>query len=413
MSELINNARQKKDELKRLIRKLHEGTDPETVREELAVALGEVPYGFVVEVEQELIAEGLPPAETLKLCDIHGQVLKGMIDHTGAKIPDPGHPVHTFMMENRELETLCGTVKSRYRDFIEGQWDDRLSELVDAMLADCGTLMDVDTHYRRKENLVFPYLEKYGVTGPPTVMWGKHDEIRAQLKSAISSLHAARTAAREELAVVFTMFLLPAISGIEDMVYKEEQILFPMCLDTLNETEWSEIHHQSPEIGFCLFDPKDEWVPQGLVSETGSTTGDRVTLPSGSFSVAELTALLNTLPVDITFVDKDDAVRYFSQGKERIFDRNRSILGRKVQFCHPPHSVHIVNQIVSDFRAGTQDSAAFWITLGGKFIHIEYFALRDDKGEYLGTLEVSQNLTDKRALTGEQRLLSYEKKGDA
>jgi len=123
----------------------------------------------------------------------------------------------------------------------------------------------------------------------------------------------------------------------------------------------------------------------------------------------ELTAILNTIPFDLTFVDKDDTVRYFTQGRERVFDRNRAILGRKVQMCHPPGSVHIVQQILEDFKSGKESRSPFWITLKGRFIQIEYFALRSKHGDYLGTLEVSQDLTEKRALTGEQRLLSYGK----
>ncbi len=120
-----------------------------------------------------------------------------------------------------------------------------------------------------------------------------------------------------------------------------------------------------------------------------------------------MTAVLNTLPFDLTFVDKNDEVRYFTQGKERIFDRNIAILGRKVQMCHPPSSVHIIEKIIDDFKSGKHDQAPFWINLGGKFIHIEYFAVRDDEGKYMGTLEVSQDLTKLRELEGEQRLLSY------
>ena len=135
----------------------------------------------------------------------------------------------------------------------------------------------------------------------------------------------------------------------------------------------------------------------------------KIQLPSGSFTVNELTAVLNNIPFDLTFVDKDDRVRFFTQGKERIFARNRAILGREVQRCHPPSSAHIVEEILDDFKSGRQDSAAFWLNMGEKFIHIEYFAMRDKNNNYLGTLEVSQNLTEKRKLTGEQRLLDYSK----
>jgi DUF438 domain-containing protein len=132
-----------------------------------------------------------------------------------------------------------------------------------------------------------------------------------------------------------------------------------------------------------------------------------VQLPSGSFLPVELAAMLNSIPFDLTFVDADDRVRYFTQGKERIFARSRAILGRQVQHCHPPASVDVVERILAAFRAGRQDRASFWIELKGRFISIEYFALRDPAGAYLGCLEVSQDLTEKRALQGQQRLLSW------
>jgi DUF438 domain-containing protein len=194
------------------------------------------------------------------------------------------------------------------------------------------------------------------------------------------------------------------------MILKEEEILLPMTLDKLTDADWYEICRQTNEIGYCLYDPKISWRPEGIeVPEEKSIEGDVVRLPSGRFSAEELLVILNTLPVDLTFVDRDDKVKYFSQSKERIFDRNRAILGRDVRMCHPPSSVQVVNQILDDFKSGKANSAPFWIQMGGKFIHIEYFALRNERGEYLGTLEVSQDLGEKRALTGEQRILSYKK----
>jgi DUF438 domain-containing protein len=131
-------------------------------------------------------------------------------------------------------------------------------------------------------------------------------------------------------------------------------------------------------------------------------------MPTGSFKLDELIELFKTLPFDLTYVDKEDTVRYFSPGRERVFERSRAILGRKVQYCHPPKSVHIVNQIVKDFKAGKQDRARFWINLQGKLVYIVYYAVRNDDGDYLGTLEVTQDLTEVRELEGERRLLSYD-----
>ncbi len=407
MSELINNARKRKDLLKHMILQLHQGVAPEAVKVQLMRLMGQVPYGDVVEVEQELIAEGVPQTEILTLCDIHTAALKGTIDLTGAKVAPAGHPVHTFQEENRALQWEVASLEEIFTEVQALPDTADASELFGKIRVHFNALLDVEKHYRRKENLLFPFLEKHGITGPPTVMWGKHDETRELLKASLEVLEQVIRLTAEEAKPTIEMVLKPAATAIEEMIYKEEQILFPMCMDTLTEAEWFEIYSQSLEIGFCLYDPKDIWQPEGIVPQQEAKEQERIQLPSGSMTVTELTAMLNTIPFDLTFVDANDTVRYFTQGAERIFERTRAILGRRVQNCHPPSSVHIVEKILDDFRSGRENHAAFWINLAGRFISIEYFAMRDEKGSYLGTLEVSQDLTAKRKLEGERRLLTY------
>jgi len=407
MSELINNPEDRKALLKHMIMQLHEGIAPEEVRKQLVKLLTKVPYNEVVEVEQELINEGLPETEVLRLCDVHTEALEGHIDLSGMKIVPPGHPVDTFQCENRELKKVIAKLDELftnagdlYASIGSGAFLFRVKELFN-------NLMDVDKHYRRKEYLLFPFLEKYGITGPPKVMWGKHDETRDLLKNALHALDIPAETV-DQMKMKIDVNLHPAAKAIADMIMKEEEILLPMTLDKLTEADWYEIYRQTGEIGYCLYDPDVEWKPEGIKpAETSKAEGDAIRLPSGSLTVEELLSILNTLPVDLTFVDRNDKVNYFTQGRERIFDRNRAILGRDVRLCHPPSSVHVVEQILGDFKSGKEKSAAFWIQMQGRFIHIEYFALRNPQGDYLGTLEVSQDLSEKRALQGEQRLLSY------
>ncbi len=414
MSELINNSENRKELLKHMIMQLHHGEAPESVKAQLTNLLKGIPYDEVVEVEQELIKEGLPVEEVLKLCDIHAMVLDGHIDHTDAKAIPAGHPVDTFKKENRELEKLASQLNVLYTAVkvaaAENSMETTDSTIIQ-MLSIFNALTDVDKHYRRKENLLFPFLESKGITGPPTVMWGKHDETRAFLKNAIAALQNAKSATVSELSDIIDILLAPASKAVTDMVMKEDEILLPMSMDELTDQEWYDILQQTNEIGYCLFDPTDEWLPQnvdtmaaGLRNEFSDGT---VRLPSGSFTISELTVLLNALPADITFVDKNDKVKFFSQGTHRIFDRNRAILGRDVRMCHPPHSMHIVDQILNDFKSGKENAAPFWIQMQGKFIYITYLPLRDKDNNYLGTIEFSQDLTSLRALEGEQRLLSY------
>ena len=410
MSELIDNSKHRKERLKELILSLHDGESPEKVRQELIHTLKSIPYGEVVEVEQELISEGLPESEVLKLCDIHGEVLEGHVDLSGAKeIPD-GHPVDVFIHENRAINKTVEKATNLLHSITKVP-EDNFRNFILVLQATFNELMDIDKHYQRKEYLVFPYLEQHEITGPPMVMWGKHDEIREQLKGC-NALLKEEDLSKQDLSDALELLYFPVLKAVSDMVQKEEEILFPMCMDVLSVDDWWSIHKQTLEFGFTLYDPEVDWKPEGLQLEEADEEIARnkdgsVMLPSGSFTVDELMAILNTAPVDMTFVDKNDKVKYFTQGSHRIFPRSRSIINRDVRLCHPPGSVDIVEKIIEDFKSGKESHAPFWIQMKGRFILIEYYALRDDKGEYLGTLEVSQDLTNARGLEGERRILSY------
>ncbi len=414
MSELINNSQFRKERLKELILKLHEGVDPHRVRQELVDTLQHIPYGEVVEVEQELIMEGLPEEEVLRLCDIHGEVLDGHIDQSGAAAIPAGHPVDVFLKENEALRVVISKVYELL-DGLDDVEDKDFTEYKNSIHACFNDLYDVDKHYQRKEYLVFPYLEKNDITGVPKVMWGKHDEIRDQMKGCIELLRD-EDLKKSDIKDALDLIFYPVLSGLYDMTKKEEEILFPMSMDVLTIDDWWQIHNQTLEFGFTLYDPKEDWKPEGLSKEAHDTSkamgeNGTIQLPSGSFNAQEIMAILNSVPFDMTFVDKNDKVKYFTQGKERIFARSRSIINRDVRLCHPPGSVHIIEKILDDFKSGRASHAPFWIQMrNGKFIHIEYYALRDEEGNYLGTLEVSQDATELRSLEGEQRILSYTSK---
>jgi len=409
MSEYIDNSVKRKELLKHMLLQLHQGVAPEQVKGRLKAILPSIPYNDVVEVEQQLIAEGVPVEDILQLCDVHTQVMEGSIDLSMAKVIPQGHPVDIFKQENRALEKEIASLSALITT-VETKSANNWEAILLQIRATLNNMSDVEKHYLKKEHLLFPYMEKHGLTGPPKVMWGKHDEVRNLLKTAREAMKVEGKIEPAELSVLIEVTVMPVIRAIEGMIVKEEEILFPMCMDTLTDEEWYDIYQQIPEIGYCLYDPPVAWVPDGIVeaNDRGVMTG-KIMLSTGALRIDELEAILGTLPIDITFVDKDDKVRFFSNSAERVFPRTRAILGRDVRLCHPPGSVHVVEQIISDFKSGRQSSAAFWINFHGRFIYIEYFAVRDTAGNYLGTLEFTQDATQIRTLEGERRILNYEK----
>jgi hypothetical protein len=268
--------------------------------------------------------------------------------------------------------------------------------------------MDIDKHYQRKEHALFSFLEKHGISGPSKVMWAKDDDIRTSLKRMNQAAHES-TPTVADCKNLATAAVLPALSAVEEMIFKEENILLPMSLQTLTENEWAEIWASSPKYGWCLVEPRQGYTPpQNLgASSPAVPTDGTIMMPTGNVTVEQLTSVLSTLPVDLTFVDANDRVAFFTEGPDRIFARSKAIIGRKVQNCHPPSSVDVVDHILDDFRTGRQNVAEFWINLRGKFVHIRYFAVRDKEGKYLGTVELTQDIAPLRELTGEKRLLQY------
>ncbi len=408
MSEIINNREYRQKVLKELIMELHAGKTVDEVKSRFEKLIEGISAAEIAEMEQALIMEGMPVEEIQRLCDVHAAVFKGSIEeiHRPEKEEDvPGHPVHTFKLENRKIEKL---VKDKIKPQIELLKKDDSQENIKSLLESLNALLEIDKHYSRKENLLFPFMEKYGITAPPKVMWGVDDEIRDAIKE-VRKLLSAYSGNRDEIAAKAE----DAANRVTEMIFKEENILFPMVLETLTEDEWLKIAEESVEIGYSLVEPKGTWRPRSVnVEEKSQEQGKEpsnngyIKFDAGVLLPEEINAMFNTLPVDITFVDKDGAVKYFSQGKERIFARTKTIIGRKVENCHPPASVHIVEQIVEDLKSGKKDNEDFWIKMGGKYVYIRYFAVRNAKGEYLGTMEVTQNIGPIQELTGEKRLAS-------
>lgn len=412
MSELIDNRKHRQETLKGIIRDLHDGVDPEDIKDRFGELLDQVGAAEIAEIEQTLINEGLPVEEVQKLCDVHVAVFKESLDKQFAAVDlkaeqmeVAGDVLASLKEENRAISQLVTDIQSILQSIsdaedgtnIEGQireWDTKHQQL-----------LTVDQHYSKKENILFPYLERYGISGPSSVMWGTHDEIRASLKEVSQVIeHAKDKVASRQLAVEIGNLVLPALNAVSEMVYKEENILFPLCMETFSEDEWKEIVTQLKDPMATQYKKKD-----GLASAAITGLGlAGIDLDIGVLTPEQINLLLTHLPIDITFVDEKDEVAYFSLGKERFFERTRAVIGRKVQFCHPPSSMGVVERILEDFKSGRKDTADFWINMKGTMLYIRYFAVRDQDGKYRGTLEVTQNITEIQKLTGEKRIYDYE-----
>lgn len=392
------DRRERVEILKGIIQNLHDGGDLNEARKRFAEAVHDVDATEIAAMEEELIRGGLPVSEVQRLCDVHVGTFKPALDgHTEPQGP-AGHPVHTYMAANRVITELADTLGDLAQKIARGEnVDQNMSRAGDVLQR----LEGVDNHYQRKENQLFPVLERHGVTGPSQVMWGVHDQIRAAFKKTRESI-------AQKDAAAFGASVPGLARDLVEMVYKEEKILFPMCLQMLSEEEWAEIRRGEDDLGYVIAQPAASW-PHGAPAEPTAEIkpAGLLALVTGELSLDQVNLIYSHLPVDLSFVDENDVVRFYSEGPQRLFPRSPAVIGRKVQKCHPPKSVQMVEEILQAFRAGKQNVAEFWIETQGKFIFIQYAAVRDKDGTYRGCLEISQDATRIRALEGERRLLQW------
>ncbi|MEH7180278.1 DUF438 domain-containing protein [Neobacillus vireti] len=406
MSEFINNRELRSNNpnkrqaiLKQIFEDLHAGKNVAEVKAHFDAFIGKITIDEISQLQHDY--GSLSVEEMHQLHAKHTEIFKDSIEEiekTNKPEEIPGHPIHTFILENRELDKLANiTIQGDLGEFVQADSPENVLKLIE----DINLLHDIDKHYSRKENLIFPYLETYGIFGPTTNMWRINDFIRDAIKDArqkLTSYNGDKQAVIEVLNFV--------IQEVTTMIYREENILFPMALNNFTEDEWVKIARESDEIGYCLIAPEEVWKPERHALDEKAISEGYIKMETGILSLKQLELLLNHLPVDLTFIDQDDVVRYFSHGKERIFARTKAVIGRTVQNCHPPRSVHVVEELLADFKAGRKDTEDFWIKFRDKYVYIRYFAVRDENGKYIGTLEFTQNIDPIQAIEGEKRIMS-------
>ncbi|AEC52417.1 hypothetical protein PNA2_1502 [Pyrococcus sp. NA2] len=433
MTELLKSE-YKKEKLKELLLRLHKGEDIEELKEQFKSLLGSISPLEIPLIEQELVREGISPREIAKMCDFHVELFRssilGVEEDVEKDLPD-GHPLKTLYQENREILKDSEMLSLYARALSENVID-----VLEGIIADLRKVGA--THYTREEMLIFPYIERRGLTAVATVLWSKHDEIRYMIRRLATLLKRRREISWEEFSRKFKEEAQRTSMALSDMVFRENNILYPTLKVLLSDGEWKAIRMQEEEIGYYKVKPK-EWDPgvrpihpweieDGLSAEkilslpqeiqkvlnakqlefdsTKLKRENDIDLGTGYSNVEEIKAIFEALPVDITFVDSNDRVRFFSPG-ERIFTRTLSVLGRPVQLCHPPKSVHIVNKILKAFKEGRRKEATFWIKMGEKYVYIKYIPLFSKDGRYLGTLEITMDIAPYKKIEGEKRLLDW------
>lgn len=432
MSEYINNKEKRITGLLEFSMGMMEGKKGRELIDKYQELIENATPFDILEMEDRQLKKGIKPATIKK----HIEKILNVIGPHLAKYPwekpEKGHPVYSMMEENRELERFLKEMKGPIKRI---ELESRKEGSTVNIAAEMGKLGDYleelkefNKHYLKKENVLFPYLEqKWNYYRPLGVMWSIHDDIRKEWK-ILEELLKENKRFNDELRRHFGILFMLMFK----MVFKEESILFPAAVETLQEKEWVEIARHSAELGYVFIEPENtskygidgissaNCIEKGIsgrdfhsledisLKDEGLGAGQVLLgLGTGVLNIEQLLLMMNSLPVDITYVDEDDRVKYYSNPADRIFPRSPAIIGRSVQNCHPPESIHVVNRILEAFKSGEKEKASFWIKMKEKFILIQYFALRDNGGNYRGTLEVSQDITEIKKLEGEKRLLDF------
>lgn len=400
--KLPNNSDVEK--LKGYLKRLADGKPLEQVRKDFAKNFSNVDATVIMQAEQELIAEGMPVKQVKDVCDIHSALFhghtkgagqpsflsesaaahrdaaseKGWINQANANgdkaarlMAEHGHPLNTLSNENQAIETLIDKTQQQMAESIDAS--DNLA-----------TLRQLGIHYAKKGDLLYTLLlAKYNISGPHDVMWTVDDEIRAELSSLCK--HSEHDDKWQERTAKL-------LQRAKEMVYKEQNILFPLCAANFTDDEWRQIYRDSQDYATCLGVRHDGWSNFASPSPK-PLSDDTIILNGGQFTPTQLEALLDTLPMEITFVDDKDINRFFNDnGRPKVFKRPRMALGRSVFTCHPPKVEPMVRAIINDFRSGKRDSVPVWMEKNGRATLVTYLAVRNSAGDYLGTLEIVQDM---------------------
>ena len=401
MAEVLRSLSDRAKRLKELIKKLHSGASVREVKKEAEDVLKGLTPLEVIQIEQALVNEGFSEEEIHNLCDIHMELFSEALMKTTLNLPE-WHPLTILMKEHSNTISFLA---SAYEDIKKSDNYESAYSIAGRVVE---FLMDSGVHYDREENILFPEIQKRGIVEPPKIMWKEHDQIR-DMKKVLYQIYNDMKLDGSKVDE-FRISLLALIETLSSHFLKENEVLFPASLKVVPAELWRNLRREFDDIGYCCYDPIP--LPEGEDAKSevveGGIEGQVVKFPTGELTVEQLRNIFNTLPIDITFIDKDNIVKFFSNPPDRVFIRTKAVLGLKVENCHPSKSVDIVKRVVEDLKTGKKDVAEFWINYNGKFVYIRYFPVRNEKGEFLGIMEVTQDITHIKRLSGEKRLYDFE-----
>ncbi|MEM2691245.1 MAG: DUF438 domain-containing protein [Candidatus Bathyarchaeia archaeon] len=403
---------ERKKALKEVLKQLHAGAPPEQVKERFRQFLEGISPLEIAKIEQELVSEGVSREEVQRLCDVHLAIFKEALEKQRVEVVSDT-PINILIEEHKMIQQIAEKLGVLAEKVQKAENLDAVAEELSQLKHVVDELLDAEKHYLREENALFPVLEKHGIREPPAIMWMEHNQLREKKKRLKALIENAVKMGFSDFKRQLGELVKAIGDTLNSHIYKENNVLFPMALRVITEQEWVSMLRDFDEIGYCCFTPQHLIVKP--VEELKKPKAEEKPVPegilrfeTGTLTMEEVEAILNTLPVDITFVDKDDVVKYFNKAEKRVFVRTKAVIGRKVQLCHPQKSIHVVNRILEAFKKGEKDRADFWIQKGGRLIYINYFAIRNKDGKYLGTMEVTQDITDLKKIEGEKRLLDWE-----
>ena len=355
----------------------------------------------IIELENRQMNNGISTSDIKKSI---GKILNAFyssLSNYKWEKPVEGTFLYYLMIENRALETKLNVIKQVLKEYHTEEsftYPKLRQKLIPLFLE----ILDFDEHYIKKENILFPYIEKYWNNyNPIKVMWSLHDDIRNSLKEIILILESP-TRIWAQLNVEIGRFFFLTFG----MIIKEDRIIYPVAKETIPEDEWKKMHLQSFDLPFSFIETPQK--PDIIIKDGEWHNECSFKTETGEIALDQLELIFGNLPVEMTMIDENDRVVFFSESENRIFPRSSAIIGRDVQNCHPPESVHIVNEIISTFKKGTKQKAEFWFNFKDKSIFTTYYALHDKSGIYKGILEVSQDISKFKNLEGERRLLNWE-----